>query len=141
MKAIIKILFYIAVVISLLSAGCEYEAPEGDSYNFVVVSSGGTVSGYYIVNGDPDSQTYFTTVLVSGTSLTNPYFEYKKNLVSPSSVRIYACQDSSSVTSVQIYVYENSNEVANASDTITTSGDTVSATLYHEFNSSDTSSK
>ena len=132
MKKLIRILYYISILFSLVAAGCEADDEENDTYNFVVISSGGSVSGYYIVDGDPESQTYFSTLSVTGTS----YFEFKKNLDAPVSIRIYAYQDSSDVTSVQIYVYDNSTEVASASDTVTETGDTVSATLYYKFSSS-----
>ena len=135
MKLVLKGIILAMFATLLLGLSCDSTEETSDYYCFKVLSTGGIVGGYYRVDGG-DMVTFYT-VNISGTS----YYEFTANLDSPETIRIKTDPAVSPVTEVEIYVYEDSSEVATASDTITGSGDTVSATVYYEFTSSDTSTE
>lgn len=133
MKIIIKSIFYIMFILSVFATGCEYKVEDtNDYYNFEVISHDGIVSGYYKIDGGAAEE--FSTSLVSGSTTM---FSFQKNLTSPESIRIVT-YSSIVISSVEIYVYQNSKEVDYTSDSITVDGDTVYASIYYEFTSTTT---
>lgn len=125
MKAILKIILYISVLLSVFAAGCdEYVTETSDYYSFTVISSGGSISGFYIVDSDP--MVTFTTE-DKGTG----YWETRVNLSSPTAVDIVA-DSSITATAVYINLYVNSKKVKTVSDSISGTGDTLSAELYYD---------
>lgn len=130
MKTIFKIILFAGISLSIFSAGCdEYVTETSDYYSFTVISTAGEISGFYIV--DDDSMVPFTT-----EDMGTGYWEKKINLSAPTSVQIVA-DSSTTATAVYIYLYVNSKKVDTVSDSITGSGDTLSAELYYEFDTSE----
>ena len=129
MKAIVKIIFYMAILMSVLAAGCEYEAEESDYFNFTIIGNGGPFHGSYKVDSDD---------LVNFISEPSGiYYEiYEKNLTSPGVVTITADANNASVTSLRIYIYEGSDVVDSASE-YKDEEETIGLELTHTFSSSE----
>jgi len=130
----LKSLVFALLLLLVPVMGCELEEEISDYYNFKVMSSNGDFSGYYSVDGEPFQ--YFGGEPVTATI----YYSYETNLSAPSSVLISVTADTAA-TAVSIYVYANTQLVADITTTQTyDSGGTplaITTTLTHDFTTSE----
>jgi len=118
------------IILAIFLVSCEVE--ESSYYKFKVVSIGDGFSGYYIKDsGDIIPFTNETFESNIGT--------YQKVLDNPDSIQIVVSGDSTSTSSLSIYVYEDDLQVASVTGSPTEVGDIADADLYYEFTSSGSS--
>ncbi len=128
-------LLMIFLSILIISSCQKKDAEADDSYGFEVVSSDGSFEGYYMVDGG--SAIVFSSSQI-GTSI---FHSFKKNLVSPTSLRVSATGISGtpSATSISIYIYAQDKEVKDITVAQTVANIGPTATLSYDFTSTTTS--
>lgn len=135
----LRVRFFVCTLLITLSAlvtGCEMDADENeDYYNFKVISAGGNFEGYYIINGTDEGT--FSGSSMSGSTV---YYSFQKNLSSPTSVLVSATALSTSASSIEIYIYQNSELVDSIQSSQSDSTVTVSAYISYTFSSSSSDS-
>lgn len=129
MALIMKKIFTLLILIFALQfASCEFgdDIDVGDAYNFKVIASQGSFTGYYIINGG-------STNLFSGEAVDGNYYSYEKNLSSPESVYVSVTGTDAGTKSISILIFAD-NELV--SDTTVTQADSevITAILHHTFN-------
>ena len=118
------------IILAIFLVSCEVE--ESSYYKFKVVSIGDGFSGYYIKDsGD--------IIAISDETFENNIGTYQKVLDNPDSIQIVVSGDSTSTSSLSIYVYEDDLQVASVTGYPTEVGDTADADLYYEFSSGSSS--
>jgi len=130
MKAIAKITFFTALMLTLLASGCdEYVTEATDYYNFTIIGNGGPFHGSYKL--DEESVVNFTS------EQSGSFYEvFEKNLASPGVITITADGDDAAVTSLRIYIYQGSEVVASSSK-YQVDTEVIGLELTHTFNSSE----
>ena len=113
---------FVIIIIWILNfiPGCVLDDDEeiSDAYNFKVMASDGSFTGYYSVDG---GAFHFFTITDHVPDNEN-FYSYEKNLDSPDSVLIYATGTDDTATSISIYIYQNDELV----DSVTVSQTTDS---------------
>jgi|GEM_PF-6209979 hypothetical protein len=130
MKLIARITLLTALMLTLLTSGCdEYLIEANDYYNFTIIGNGGSFHGSYKL--DAESVVNFISE-PSG----NYYEIFEKNLTSPGVITITADADNNNVTSLRIYVYQGSEVVASSSK-YQVDAETIGLELTHTFKPSE----
>ncbi len=107
--------------------GCDDIEEDDSTYSFEVISSNGSFTGYYKVDGG--SAKYFTGSSAGSDTI---YYSYDNNLSSPSSIIISATADSTETTSISIYVYDDS-ELGDSFTETQDDSETITETLSYTF--------
>jgi len=138
MKKFNRNIIYTVLVLFLMGfiTGCQDSDEEFDSANsFRVMSSGGMVNGYYILNGE-DPVAFETTLMADSTF----YYTYSKNLDAPESIYISATAPTTDTSSITILIYEDDVLEVDSTETQSDSDvEKITATYGYTFN--DTTSK
>ncbi len=126
-KQFIIILMFLCCVINM---GCDDTEDESSAYSFEVISSNGSFTGYYKIDGG--SAQYFAGTSAGSDTI---YYSYDQDLSSPTSISISATADSTDTTSITIYVYDD-YELGDSSTETQDDEETITATLSYTFDDS-----
>lgn len=133
MKAILRIILYISVLLPVFAAGCdEYEAETNDYYSFKVIATGGSFQGHYII--DSNDLVEFSSSPVDGSTVLH---SFKKNMTNPGEVRISVAADTEDASLIEIIIYVNSKEVSYDSYTPPTAGGKAAGSSHYIFDTSE----
>ncbi len=131
MKLSAKFFIFILLLISFISTGCNDTEDDGTIYNFKVISSGESFTGYYFA--DVDTPTNFAGTLMTD-STTN--YIYEAPIAPDESITISASGSTTDTTSITIYLFKESTKIKTVTATPTVSGGTVSALLEYSISDS-----
>ncbi len=136
-KLTISIIYTVFILfLTAFISGCEDSNKESDSANsFTVMSSGGSVNGYYILNGDDPVE--FATESISASGF---YYEFSKNLDSPDSLYISATAPTTDTSSITILIWEDDVlEVNSTTKQTDATVEKITADYPYTFNKTTTS--
>ena len=102
MKKIFTLLLILFLTVPFTACDFGEDIEVGDAYNFKVISADGPFTGFQVVDGGISKQ--FNSNAIDGTS----FYNFEKNLSSPSSIYIFATGEDTSATSISIYIYADS---------------------------------
>lgn len=102
MKPIYNLLLMaMSILLCFMFLSCESE--DDTSNRFVVVSSGSSCDGYYIVDGD-DPVSFSVNKTTAGSTY---YYSLSQSLDSPTSLTVHVNAFGEDVTNIVIYIYED----------------------------------
>lgn len=128
-----KILIPVVMLLSSFTFSCRLE--EDTLYKILVISSGGTFDGYYIL--DTDTPSFITASDIKLQKGTTSTYAYEKKLTEEKDNISITVTGDTVCSSLTLYLYEGDEQVGKVTDTRTESTDVVSVSLDYTFKNSD----
>jgi hypothetical protein len=116
-----KYIIYILLIFTIFITCCDSDEDE-EVYNFKVMSSNGSATGYYSVNGGAFQ--YFDTIAGSSS-----FYNYEQTISSLDTILIYAEGDTTAATAISIYLYRDTELIKTVSASQSDSAIPVNVTL------------